>query len=1117
VGGLAHDVGTGLGDVGSALWSIPNDAAAMATGIIPGIAKMYEDPQGVLKAMPGAIANDFSLHNIAHHPLYPLVDLSTLLSAGAAGGARVAEAARVARGVSELGPSESAIEAGMQPWSPARQMRHAIMFGSPKTSRLIVGLPKDEAGNLIPRGPEGEIPKGSVIAKGTYFTRNPLYAQGQALIDQFHETHPDLAIPGLGRVMPMTFGKQAARINKAQFAFQLTEKGLSRFEANQLISRYAKMPLDQQEAVRAVLTLTDPAKTLEFLNEQTPKLHGSELKRHLAWIDRVENSQKYIDMQDVTTPPTMHVPEEGETVSRVTQAGESKPFSVSPTFARFHLGNTPDLAPFATLSKARAQINLDAQRFDELRAAAERASRSGDKSIRGSALRTIRQLDKQGRPLEEVTSEVPAETYMEHPGGTYSVPSIKPEFKKVQDMVDQVRRVSDLRTEALHSAGYLDRMSSITRALGPYNIVNGHGIVPNLKEMKSALQTAVNFGHAEREAHLRSEIAHWESVLKGGAGDTWSEEMKLGKPAPIMDPALAAMAARIPETLSTKTMVDQFMRPWKVGRVPLPPSLTHAYQGIMLRHGGGNPNIARAVAESYQEATRFMYLTRLRKRIIEAAQDTPAGIPADHMLPIIMDYWKGKFPPGFNFPKKLLEEGPDSPEEAQAGSMWFEPVRQLLASKTAAVAWANTNPQALRWAQQNGFTGMTLKDLENARLPGVKWIDNRWLGGLDKQNPLWSAFESPGARLLARGVDTLNEIQKAVLLYLKPAYIIPNALGNVALTLIHQGFLAPKNLTRSFKILFTGKGLDEHTFQVIKSMMGSGMTGVLKEQKTMWDVATAAGNRAAEFYGKFVDDPFRFSAFLHEADVAGFRSAEELRKLATDPRLESELQDIANRANDAIINYERLGPGEQAILRRVVFFYPWVKGSTRYAGQFIINHPVAAGASAQLGRVGNQWDEQVLGPMPSYLEGLIPLEGGRRVMNPASAAILQQPADILKEIMNPFNSNPNPDLSFMSNLTPVGSFLYTGLTGHTTMPYRASTPWTTRALNEAFGGWPIMNFINHVTGNYQARPNSIYGNEDFWTALNRFVGLGGMSPRNFNKVKANYNAWQQAHPTGFQT
>jgi hypothetical protein len=93
-----------------------------------------------------------------------------------------------------------------------------------------------------------------------------------------------------------------------------------------------------------------------------------------------------------------------------------------------------------------------------------------------------------------------------------------------------------------------------------------------------------------------------------------------------------------------------------------------------------------------------------------------------------------------------------------------------------------------------------------------------------------------------------------------------------------------------------------------------------------------------------------------------------------------------------------MSPVERAVIARTIFFYAWAKGSSKYAAHFVGEHPVEAMIAAQVGRMGKESTDNALGPLPSYLEGLIPVgkaaSGNPLVLNPSSAAIFQTPAQL---------------------------------------------------------------------------------------------------------------------------
>ena len=1224
LGGVAHDVGMALHYASVPIKSVVPDAINIGEHLGPGIALTVEHPLRVAEGIIPQLAHDFTDPSMwYHHPLDLGLDLASVVPLPTAALARGLEIGRVLAGTSRLAlPADEAAaaaarEAGIAPdqlgdagigpqagdeisktQAAARnetegvtapkaplpaptmgnQLRRAIMYGGPQKIRPIWDRPMvedPETGEMrqVARGEQG-----SFVQPGMYFSRNPLNQWFQQQIDNFHELHPDLRLPGSGGRLPLripgVYKPQSARIGQAAKAVRGAEKGAGRIEMNKLL-QYAKLPNKMHEAIRLVMNGVTPETKIDYLENRggMEGLSGFNLKNAEDTLTRVKEVQDegYVrPREQFTTEPTM----------------EQVPGGVNHLDAELKTFNLPTEGPFLKqhladnegMNAQGRSVVMDHKQYDRMVADAERVARGEPKFVpskewqkvpegtvlqngaeirmdanagttearwdkpppprikdaptaaeRTSARNVLRSLAKQVRPEE--AKDVPYEGFETeaHPGGTYTnVSELNPEhpdYETLKSYLDQARLVDKLRTEGFRATGQLSRASEVLRNLGPKSIMEGHGIVPNLEELRRTIRLMENApkkteATEAKLASARAELNYWEHVRGEKQGEMPEPPEGMG-PTPLTDPALADQLGRVPEMAHVPKGVDSFMRPWKGGRIPVPSSLTHQYQGIMERHGFGDPNTARVIASSYQEYVRFHYLTKLRSKVLASARSTPAGIPDQFRLPISEDYWKGKLPVGWNFPKQIMDEGADTATEAEGASRWYDSLRQLLTDPASAIDWANANfkesSSGLQWAQQHGIPFKTERDLERIPIDGIKWIDKRMLGGLDKPNPLWSAMENPIVRGALKGVDAINEIQKTMLLYLKPAYLLPNMMGNVALSLVHQGFLAPWHMARTLKIMFTGKGLTPETVAGIKGVMGGGLTGTLREGRTIFKRLSNASNKVAGGYGKVIDDPFRFSAFLHEADAAGFSTSAELHRLFTDPDLEGRLQEIGIRANDALIDYERLGPGEQNILRRMVFFYPWIKGSSRYAYQLAINHPTAASASELLSRKGEEWQQQVWpGGIPDFLQGAFPVHGGTQISNLASAAILQQPADIASLVLNTIKGNPNPDLTLASNFAPADAFMYTLGTGNTTTPVSAKESYLHRAFGEAFGGIPAVSFAQGLLNGFpQNQSNRLYPGDPFLTHLNQFVGAGGASNRNFNAARAAYDYFQSQHPTGY--
>jgi hypothetical protein len=240
-------------------------------------------------------------------------------------------------------------------------------------------------------------------------------------------------------------------------------------------------------------------------------------------------------------------------------------------------------------------------------------------------------------------------------------------------------------------------------------------------------------------------------------------------------------------------------------------------------------------------------------------------------------------------------------------------------------------------------------------------------------------------------VDAINNASRFAILYLKPAYAIPNLLGNAALNVLQQGFASVPNLGRAARLnAARPRARRPHR----RRSWAKGSPG---DQRARRRALAGVVDKAASVWSKGVDTPFRRSSFLYEARRAGYDTPQKLERLLTDRRTRTKLVEITQRANREIIDYANLTPTEREVVRRVVFFYPWVKGSTVYAGRLLREHPVKAAVIGQVGQTGKEQSDQLLGPVPSYLEGVFPV-GDHELVNPASAAILQTPAQVGKAL-----------------------------------------------------------------------------------------------------------------------
>lgn len=1088
--------------------TVANTAINSLTGLWHMGGQLYHDPVGLAENIGKSYYEDFS-HPL-RNPWYTAMDIASLAPTPFAIADRALEAGRVAAGASgwadkavtarrliETPEGEAKMLHTVTPIdtaltrSPTRQFIQAVVHGSPVPERVLKEYAQTPAG-VFSRA-TGDVTREQ---RGLYFSRNLGVRQAQRLLDEAHAAFPNVRMP---------FRTQGGRIAKAATAETRQIKAAARKESLQLLKQFGKKSNAYHEAVAIALRGIPAEDQLKWIDDQIANggHSGFQLKRFKAWRERTAEAQQYLETYDHTTPeslapegtldPTLHPDHLSMDIEGAT----------GPRVETIKMPDTPmsdvqvgDKIRFMAGKDGVVTDLKDAGPFYHVNFLGKKGTTPIPKHATVDAERTI--THEAPRPTQVMGEEGPQK--VTHPGGTYRLSRLKADAPKdLKDYYDKAKLVADTRESALIAAGRLTHEASFTRRLGSYNVLSGRGLVPDLQKLKHDIVTQTNFGHLDNATKLRSELNYWLKQLNQPIQE--GEQTALDftdMPKPILDPELAKLMSRVPEKLDYAARVPDFLRPWRGGKPKVPGSLSHAYTGAILRAGGPAPNTARLLAESHIEAQRFLYLNAVRADLIARAHDTPVNIPSKYRLPIVTDYYKGHLPPNFRFAEQVMEEGVTNKDELEAASRWYEPIRQLFFDPGSALAYTKAR----------GAPFQTVQEMEKIPIPGIKWVDKRWLGGLDKQNPLFSLLDFPLGRKLIHTADIVNDATKLMVLYLKPSYLIPNMLGNIGLTLVHQGFLAPLNMGKTLTLMFTKKGLPHDVIAHIKALMGEGFSGSLENERNLRGLMAQASSGAARFYGRIIDDPFRFAAFLHEARLAGFTTLKDVENLVKDGRYQTALHDVATRANDALIDYERLGPAEQSIIRRMVFFYPWVKGSTRYGYHLFINHPFAAAVNVYAGKSGTKYIDEKLGPLPAYEEGLTPLGGGK-VMNLSSASILGTGGQVVENIANIFQGHPNPDLNFVGDMAPADLFPYTLLTGQTAIPHPSGESRISAALHQAYAnpffGTP-SSIYEQATGGPNRNP-SLFPGDTLQSTLIRTLGLGGTMPRDFYDRYANYRAY----------
>jgi hypothetical protein len=402
-------------------------------------------------------------------------------------------------------------------------------------------------------------------------------------------------------------------------------------------------------------------------------------------------------------------------------------------------------------------------------------------------------------------------------------------------------------------------------------------------------------------------------------------------------------------------------------------------KGETIRYGLDEPNIGTILASRGMAANKLKMLARRVDLARKGGTSYPTRrddvfvwnddqiLSQDRIPPDVKDYLLN--------PDKYA----DTPDQGrslldQARGAWLKPDWQLDAEAEKLLAAA---------AQGKGV-----------------FVHRAVLGDLGK--PLPSRLEGK----LGTVFDTTNNIQKSLLIYLKANYVVVQALSNTAMNFIQQGAAAPANIARAGHLMRA----DPELAAQLGDIMGTGaLMQLAGEAGTGSKIArgsAALTQRLAHWMSGAVDGPARLSAILHEADKAGFRSRGELYDLIDNPENAEKLGEVAQRAKEAIVDYGEMSATEQALIRRMFFVYPWLKGSTKYAGHFLRDHPIQASVLSQLAQSGQRGNAELGAQLPSYLEGAFPSGPGGGLINPAGVNPLQTPASLAQFAVGLATGNP---------------------------------------------------------------------------------------------------------------
>jgi hypothetical protein len=246
----------------------------------------------------------------------------------------------------------------------------------------------------------------------------------------------------------------------------------------------------------------------------------------------------------------------------------------------------------------------------------------------------------------------------------------------------------------------------------------------------------------------------------------------------------------------------------------------------------------------------------------------------------------------------------------------------------------------------------------------------------------------------------------------------------------------------------------------------------------------------------------REASFLYEASRQGFKTDAQLHDLLHNPARVHVLTEIQRRARDAAIEYESRTRADK-IAGKGVFIYPWVKGSTLYAGRFLRDHPQQANLLYQQGAQARAHEDQLLGARPFWTQGMARVGGTNAkplVTNPLFGEVFGEPAQMLSTAGSLARGQTPPEQPAQWLSPPIGLGI-SELTGRNTTSGKAEG--RLQLLKDQVTGFPAVSGVQALMGGVKPKPGSIYQRSTFQQGEKFLAGRAAtstISQANLNKA-----------------
>lgn len=551
------------------------------------------------------------------------------------------------------------------------------------------------------------------------------------------------------------------------------------------------------------------------------------------------------------------------------------------------------------------------------------------------------------------------------------------------------------------------------------------------------------------------------------------------------------------------------------------PATMHKFKAKLMQSGYFIGDITRGIRRSGMQMAKLMSFADARKALVPIAEkrliptsttDVPIRLNVTHL-----DRQVGRQSGKIRKVLDILHEM--EIDEAQIDPRALEDFSEETLKRVGDLLSPGMFPEGITAAEMASRIMQSQTPIE-----GIGWVTKQELEAWNLMDPavvsqahkVW-ALEGAGKLF-----DAMNGWMRLQILFLNPAYYPMNFIGNGVMNLMQQGVFYLPNTRLALSI---SENLGEDYGHMVDSIMGTGVAESLGFREAGPDEAIRHffNNMAT----RLVDTIPRRASFFHEARRMGFNEEWMVKGLldAADQGEETAqkvLSVIVRRAKDAIVDYDRLNGFEKSVVSRLIFFYPWIRGATRWTAQFPLKHPVQASAYAAL-LAGQQVAAQhQIGDRPWYMDLSVPLpfsgpHGSQYFINPRQAFTFTTPWDLLKTGIEftpglkdvvPGGGQPLAEMA-----TPVLGAVLTALMGQRTFDDQSVPMDLGTALNEYLALPPLVHKLaaifapadsdwHGIRGPQSDNTNALYPRATWNKVLN--VILGSLSPTPVNKDKANW-------------